>query len=71
MSNDPQQEAAQMQLVQQIYAAAAAQCIAVKAGPSFEQVLDQSIEAARVFAHQMNSGKPNIDSYLGALRGMK
>lgn|GEM_PF-3473656 len=71
MSNDPQHQAAQMQLVQQIYAAAAAQCIAVKAGPSFEQVLDQAIQAARVYADRMSAGEPNLDSYLGALRGMK
>lgn len=71
MSNDPQQQAAHPQLVQQIYAAAAAICIADKSGPSFEEVLDQSIEAARVYAARTKAGQPGMDNWLGAVPGMK
>lgn len=59
-------------LVAQIYAAAAAEAIARQDGPAFEDILAQSIVAARVFADEM--GKRNgqqIDGWLGAVKGMR
>ncbi|MGY6084933.1 hypothetical protein ACWWU7_02365 [Stenotrophomonas sp. SM006] len=59
-------------LVAHIYATAAAEAIARQDGPSFEDILAQSIVAARVFADEM--GKRNgqqIDGWLGAVKGMR
>lgn len=59
-------------LVAQIYAAAAAQAISRQEGPSFEEILGQSIEAARVFKHGM-AGRysKQFDNWLGSVPSMK
>lgn len=71
MSSNTQSQEAHKQLVQQIYTAAAGHIIATGEGVSFEEVLEQSIQAARVYAEQMKISQPNIDDWLGALPGMK
>ncbi|MCU1151002.1 hypothetical protein ABE543_03290 [Stenotrophomonas sp. TWI169] len=69
MSNASQPDHA---LIAHIYAAAAAQAISRQEGPSFEEILAQSIEAARVFAHEMaGRDSKQFNNWLGALPGMK
>ncbi|MGO4265333.1 MULTISPECIES: hypothetical protein [unclassified Stenotrophomonas] len=59
-------------LVAHIYAAAAAQVISRQEGPSFEEILAQSIEAARIFAQQMAAHESRqMDNWLGSVPGMK
>lgn len=59
-------------LVAHIYAAATAQVISRQDGPSFEEVLAQSIEAARVFAqHMAVRDSKQMDNRLESVPGMK
>jgi hypothetical protein len=59
-------------LVAHIYAAAVAQAISRQEGPSFEEILAQSIEAARVFAHEMAAqDSKQMNNWLGSLPSMK
>ncbi|WP_313245843.1 hypothetical protein [Stenotrophomonas rhizophila] len=59
-------------LVAHIYAAAAAQAISRQEGPSFEEILAQSIEAARVFAQEVAArDSKQMDNWLGSLPSMK
>ncbi len=69
MSNDSQADPG---LVAHIYAAAAAQAIARQDGPSFEEILAQSVEAARVFSQEAAArNNKQMNGWLGALPSMK
>lgn len=69
MSNENQVD---QNLVAHIYATAAAGVIARQDGPAFEDVLAQSIVAARIFAEEMGkrTGQQGA-GWLGAVPGMK
>lgn len=58
-------------LVAYIYANATAQVIAAQDGPSFEEILEQSTQAARVFSDRMAASHKDSENWLGSLGGMR
>lgn len=63
---------ADQNLIAHIYVAAAAGAIARQDGPAFEEILAQSVVAARIFTDEMGKRTgQQIDGWLGSLQGMK